>query len=46
MSLNDFLADEATGKSWADDVDDLPLARECAERQGVLQIFAHRPSQF
>lgn len=27
MSLNDFLADETTG-SWADDVDDLPIARE------------------
>ncbi|CAO1634727.1 unnamed protein product [Parajaminaea phylloscopi] len=27
MSLNDFLADETTGKtSWADDMDDLPLA--------------------
>ncbi|CAO1625478.1 unnamed protein product [Sympodiomycopsis kandeliae] len=27
MSLNDFLADEATG-SWADDVDDLPISSQ------------------
>lgn len=26
MSLFDFNADEATGQSWADDVDDLPIA--------------------
>lgn len=33
MSLNDFLADESTGKtSWADDMDDLPLARELKAR--------------
>ncbi|CAO1622581.1 unnamed protein product [Jaminaea pallidilutea] len=35
MSLNDFLADEATGKtSWADDMDDLPLAPAPREDRG------------
>ncbi|PWY97950.1 hypothetical protein BCV70DRAFT_202435 [Testicularia cyperi] len=38
MSLNDFLADEATGKtSWADEMDDLPMApvpRESSYRRG------------
>nr|CDI56654.1 conserved hypothetical protein [Melanopsichium pennsylvanicum 4] len=38
MSLNDFLADESTGKtSWADEMDDLPISsapRESSYRRG------------
>lgn len=41
MSLNDFLTDDSTGKtSWADDIDDLPIARECQSHFSSLSIGA------